>query len=99
MTTQTNLNNAPINSPAPRFSYHHCQFPPTFTTLPAHIQYNSMLAYLQGPVGPPVCRTPVGFQQIPLPWLSDLTVGVELSSYLQSFTAAPFQLYSADWLR
>lgn len=70
---------------------------PTFTILPAYIKYNSVQAYLRGPVGLHVYNTTVGFQQTSLPWLSDLTVGVQLSAYMQSFTA-PFQLYSADWL-
>lgn len=57
-----------------------------------------MQLYLGSPVRFHVYSTTVGFQQRPLPWLSDLKVGVNLCSYLQSFTAAPFQLYSADWL-
>lgn len=42
--------------------------------------------------------TAIAFQQLSLPWLSDLSVRVEFSSYLQSFAAAPFQLYRTDWL-
>lgn len=68
-------------------------FLPT-TILPVHIQFNSVQACRKGPVELNVC----GFPQISLPQLCDLTVGYELSPYLQSFTAAPFQLHSADWL-
>ncbi len=96
MTTQTKSLLCPHQLRNPPFSYHHCQFPPTFTILPVYTQYSSVLVYLQGPVGLHVCSKTVGFQQTSLPWLSDLTVGVKLNSYLQSFTAAPFQLYSAD---
>lgn len=45
-----------------------------------------------------VYGTGIAFQQLSLPRLSDLSVRVEFSSYLPSFTAAPFQLYRTDWL-
>lgn len=95
MAAQAKFLLQPSNTP---FSCYQCHFPPTFIILPAYIQYDSVLAYQRGPVRLHVYRTTIGFQQISLPRLSDLTVGVEFSSYLQSFTAAPFQLYSADWL-
>lgn len=74
-------------------SYLHCQPLPTLTVLPPYSLYSS---YQGGPVGLHVLyiSQQLGFQQISLPWLSDLTVGVGLSSYLQSFT---HQLHGADW--
>lgn len=49
MTEQAKFLLQPSNTP---FSCYHCQFLPTFTILPAYIQYDSVLAYQRGPVRP-----------------------------------------------
>lgn len=95
MVTQTD--SVTLSSPPLLHNFHIItSFLPTFTVLPAYIQCCKVCRH--GPMGVECCGGTVSFQQKSLLRLSDLTVGVELSSYLQSFTAAPFQLHSADWL-
>lgn len=53
---------------------------PTFTTLPVHMRFNSMLFCPQGPVGVHVCSTTVGFPQTSLAQLSDLQSILQLLS-------------------